>query len=59
MTEKGNVNIDEVDSTYVQTTLELAVTSQLDTDNLIQQKADEVHGLGNGAGIFYCVGHFV
>lgn len=42
----------------MQTALELAITSQLDTDNLIKQKADEVHGLGNGAGIFYRVGHF-
>ena len=45
--------------TYVQPALELAIASQLDADYLVKQKADEVHGLGNGAGVFYCVGHFV
>lgn len=56
-TEKGTCKHKEW--TYVQTALELPITSQLDADNLIKQKADEVHGLGNGAGIFYYVGHLV
>lgn len=42
---------------YVESSLELAVASQLDEDDLVEQETDQVEGLRDVGGLVSGVGH--
>jgi len=47
-----------IKKTYMQTTLEFSIPSELDKNNLVQKEADEIERLRNRASFIDVVGHF-